>query len=267
MGKIGWGLSLGLLTKQWADNLPAQLAGAGVATVEIPYGWLLEGRTLTQIREALAQHGIRVATVHAPFGAQIDFSSDPQAVAAGIAVTTASLEMAAELGASQTIVHSSYEPIAAGERPSRIAQARRSLAQLAEVCERSRVRLAVELLPRSCLGNTASELLTMTADLPAAWVGICIDTNHLMDRAATLPDEVRLASQRLTALHLSDYDGIDEKHYLPGQGVVPWSPFFAALREINYQGPYTYEAHLPGESVQEKLAALQQNYAWLSTQY
>lgn len=263
---VRWGLSVGLLAQQWTDDLPAQLAAAGVATVEIPYGWLPEARTPAEIERALAQHGVQIATVHAPFGAEIDFSSHPEAVTAGIAVTTASLELAAALGASQVIVHTSYEPIAASERAARLARARKSLEELALVCERTGVRLAVEVLPRTCLGNTTAELLTLLNGLPTAQFGICIDTNHLMDRAASLPDEVRLAGQRLTALHLSDYDGVDEKHWLPGQGVVAWQPFFTALAEVGYQGPYTYEAKLPSATFEERLAALQRNYAWLAAE-
>ncbi len=261
-----WGLSLGLLTQQWTDELPAQLAAAGVATVEIPYDWLPGDRSPAQVSQALAQAGVQVATVHAPFGQAIDFSSDPDAVAAGVAVTRASLEQAAALGARQVIVHGSYEPIAPQDRAARLARARQSLEELAHVCADTGVRLAVELLPRTCLGRTTAELLTLLDGLPPEWVGICIDTNHLMDRAAALPDEVRLAGQRLTALHLSDYDGVDEKHWLPGDGVVAWRPFFAALAEVGYRGPYTYEARLPGETLAERLDTLQRNFAWLSAE-
>lgn len=209
---------------------------------------------------------MQIATVHAPFGKEIDFSSDPQAVEAGISITRASLEQAAALGAPQVVVHSSYEPIAPSERAARLARARQSLEELALDCARTGVRLAVELLPRTCLGHTTAELLALLDGLPPQQFGLCIDTNHLMDRAAALPDEVRRAGRRLTALHLSDYDGVDEKHWLPGEDVVAWRPFFAALAEVGYEGPYTYEARLPGDTLDGRLDALQRNFAWLSAQ-
>ena len=41
--------------------------------------------------------------------------------------------------------------------------------------------------------------------------------------------------------HLSDYDGVDERHWLPGQGVVPWKQVFLGLQKAGYRGPYLFE--------------------------
>jgi sugar phosphate isomerase/epimerase len=47
------------------------------------------------------------------------------------------------------------------------------------------VKIAVELLPRSCIGNTASELLSIVNKVDSPFVGICLDVNHLMDKYET----------------------------------------------------------------------------------
>jgi hypothetical protein len=41
-----------------------------------------------------------------------------------------------------------------------------------------------------------------------------------MDRYRDLAHTVRQLGDSLSTLHLSDYDGIDEKHELPGKGVL-----------------------------------------------
>lgn len=44
-------------------------------------------------------------------------------------------------------------------------------------------------------------------------------------------------------LHVSDYDGIDEKHWLPGQGIVNWPEVIQALIETGYDGPFMMEVN------------------------
>ncbi len=41
--------------------------------------------------------------------------------------------------------------------------------------------------------------------------------------------------------HVSDYDYIDERHWLPGEGDIPWYDLYNALLEIGYTGAWMYE--------------------------
>jgi sugar phosphate isomerase/epimerase len=85
-----------------------------------------------------------------------------------------------------------------------------------------------------------------------------------MDRPQELAQTVRALGDTLIATHMSDYDGVDEQHRMPGSGVLDWASFLQALREIDYQGPFNYECGIPGDTVAERIAALQENYCWLS---
>ena len=125
-------------------------------------------------------------------------------------------------------------------------------------------RIAVEILPRTCLGNTVDELTALMSELDAAVFGVCMDTNHLMNRYQTLPDEIRRLGHKLLTLHLSDYDGVDEKHELPGRGVLDWKAFMAALRAIDYRGPFNYEAKPDGATPAERFRSYENNFEWLS---
>ena len=115
----------------------------------------------------------------------------------------------------------------------------------------------------TCLGNSLEELHDLLDGLDPDVAGICLDTNHGMDRPQDLPGIVRRLGTRLTTLHLSDYDGIDEKHELPGKGVLDWKAFLAALDEIDYQGPFNYECSVEGDTLEEKIRALEENFDWL----
>jgi|GEM_PF-2835545 len=121
--------------------------------------------------------------------------------------------------------------------------------------------VAIELLPRSCLGRSADELLGLLEGVDAASVGVCLDTNHLVGAYATLPDVVRALGPRLIALHCSDYAGVDEKHWPPGRGVIDWAAFLAALREVGFRGPLHYAAALEGSTPGERIAFVAGNYA------
>lgn len=242
-----------------------ELAGSTVKSVEILESTFKnDGKDVGEARRAFAEADIEVRTVHARWGDEIDFSSlDESARLAGIENIRVALDLAQQLGAQIVVVHPSYEPISDDVRAGRIKQARRSIATLAEIVSQVGCQVAVELLPRTCLGNSAEELLELVEGVDPNSVGVCLDVNHLMNRFAALPEIVHTLAPRLIALHCSDYDGVDEKHWPPLRGVIDWAAFFSALRAINFSGPIHYETFLDGKTPTERLAFLQSNFAQL----
>jgi len=226
------------------DTLP-QLAASGLAAVELTYiadfikpGWV------KRVRKTLADSNILINSVHAPFGDDVDISRcDDGGQAYAIAAIAKSIEMAKQLGAGILVVHASAEPIDKAEREQRLAQSSKGLAALVKMVEPLGIRLAVELLPRTCLGNTAEELIQFVEQHPPEQVGICLDTNHLAD-TSKLPEYVELLQHRLITTHISDYDGLDEKHWIPFTGVIDWGAFADALYRISYRGAFIYEVTL-----------------------
>ena len=122
------------------------------------------------------------------------------------------------------------------------------------------MRLALEFLPRTCLGNTANELQTLLADVPPEYAGFCLDANHPAD-PNQLTAIVKQLDERIITLHISDYDGIDEKHWMPFRGVINWGTFANALRDIGYSGAFIYETDPEaGDTTEEKLEIIQSNF-------
>ena len=72
--------------------------------------------------------------------------------------------------------------------------------------------------------------------------GIVFDTNHSLAE-----DNVKflsaLADSKIPiySLHISDYDFVDERHRLPGDGINDWSGIFLELERAGYEGPLMYE--------------------------
>jgi len=219
---------------------------------------------LSKALKTLSQAGVKARTVHAKFGGELDLSSpDPDVRESGITAANQAIDLAVKMKAEIVIIHPSAEPISDNEREKRRNFSRASLAAITMHASQARCRVAVELLPRTCLGSSAARLLGLLQDLDPKTVGICLDTNHLMGKFDLLPQMVRDLGRRLLALHCSDYDGIDEKHWPPFRGVINWKAFLLALKDINFSGPIHYQAVLDGETPTEKLAFLEENFAEL----
>jgi sugar phosphate isomerase/epimerase len=219
-------------------------------------------RTEARLRRSRA----RLHSVHLPYGRTLDLSQPDDAGRAGaLAATERNLRLAAALGAPLVVVHPSAEPVPDEERAARLDHARRSLASLAGVAAGHGVRVAVECLPRTCLGNTAAELRSLVDGLDTPTVGVCLDVNHLNLREPDLGAAVAVLAPRLLTLHCSDNDGVDERHWLPGHegGVVDWAAFLGALRDNGYRGPFLYEVRAPDPAPPESLRIVEDNYRWL----
>ncbi|NLE54404.1 MAG: sugar phosphate isomerase/epimerase [Lentisphaerae bacterium] len=259
------GVSLHSLAKPVNDDMLAALSDSGIRTAEIYTTPLLKGvdRGHERLAAAMLQAGIRPMTIHADFGAGID-PSNPATTAAALASLRQALADARFFKAPMVVIHASSEPISAADRPARLECSLQTLAELSAEFRQAGVKMAIELLPRSCIGNCLVELERFVERLGNDVCGVCLDVNHGMDQYAHLHQWVKALGKNLITLHLSDYDGIDEKHWLPGKGVIDWPAFMAALRGIGYRGPFNFEVSVPGESPRARIAALASAMHWLS---
>lgn len=147
------------------------------------------------------------------------------------------LEKAAYLGCKIAVIHPSREPYEESERPARIAASQRVLAVLADFAAKMNIQIAVENLPRTCIGRDSSELLELLkAD---DRLRVCFDVNHLLSESHE--SFIRACGDKIVTLHISDYDFLDERHWLPGEGNIDWQKLVRLLEEVGYQGPWLYE--------------------------
>lgn len=257
--KAGISLHIG----EWLDtdeNLQA-LIRSKMRHVEISYAPHADTPAwTTALRETLETSPVNINSVHAPASQEVDISRlDEGGAEFAIAEIEKAISMAERLGAGIVVLHGSAEPIEPWERAQRIARSQQILSLLGERAQTARVRLALELLPRTCLGNTADELQELFVEIPVEQINFCLDTNHLANTHDLIPTVKQLGA-RIITLHISDYDGIDEKHWLPFEGVVDWGGFADALRGIEYSGAFIYETTPQADTVAEKLEIIDANF-------
>lgn len=195
---------------------------------------------MRQMKEHLDSAGMRVWSVHLPFSRQLDISvSDDSLRAKNVTVLSKMIRWSCELYAPQRLVlHPSSEPITDEERKQRIENAVASIRTLKAVADKCGVELCVENLPRTCLGNTPEELVRIVDAVPG--VGICFDTNHYTQ--GTVAHFIETTGRRIRTVHISDYDFVNECHWLPYEGQIDWGAFRRDLHtKAGYDGVLMYE--------------------------
>ena len=212
----------------------------GILAMEMSRG-SVEGCDKTDLslyRTLADEYGIELWSFHLPFMPfkEIDISN-PALAERSVAYLKGVMEKVSAIGVKIFVIHPSGEPISDTERPERMEIAKKSLAELAAFADTLGATIAVENLPRTCLGNTTADMKELVTAHPS--LRICFDTNHLLTESAeyfidTLGDKI------ITA-HISDYDFVNERHWLPGEGKIDWSLLVNKLKSVGYAGPWLYE--------------------------
>lgn len=70
----------------------------------------------------------------------------------------------------------------------------------------------------------------------------CLDLGHAAIAKVEPQEAIRqIGTNRLQALHVHDNDYLLDKHQLPYLGNINWDEVCTALKDINYQGDFTFE--------------------------
>ena len=220
-----------------------ELARVGITDYELSLSYRDCERVNAAGVAALARaSGITVSSYHLPFAEPeiLDLSSEStETRRRTVALFCKLIKCGAEAGIRRFIAHPSGEPVTTDEalRAHRIAIARDTLASLAEVAALHGAEIAVENLPRTCLGSTVSEMETLISGNEK--LSVCFDTNHLLtDREELLIERL---GRKIRALHISDYDRINERHWLAGEGDINWHGLYRRLISSGFDGVWLYE--------------------------
>lgn len=168
-------------------------------------------------------------------------SADPAVSARGEELLAAAVDVTSAIGASFLggVLHSAMgkylsPPTQAGRR-----NCVEALKRLAARAERADVTLGIEAVNRyeSNLVNAAEQALELADEIGAGNVVVHLDTYHMNIEEPNLADPIRLCGSRLGYVHI----GESHRGYL-GTGTVDFAQLFAALAEIGYDGPLTFES-------------------------
>ncbi len=245
-------VGLSSCSKELNEKLFAAYKEAGITHMELSAdAEILEELDFDKVKALADKHGIVLWSMHIPFSPFFFLDpSDPEKQETTLAYFRWCIKKGAGIGIRNFVVHPSAEPIEEHDRPRRMETAKQSLAQLSEFAKQYNAVIAVENLPRTCLGRDSRDMLELLSAHPD--LRCCYDTNHLLSENA--PDFIRAVGDKIITTHVSDYDFLNERHWLPGEGKVDWQKIIAALRDVAYKGPWLYELgfNAPASIVRER---------------
>ena len=267
---ISYALSSSSLGNTMTEAVANAIRQGRLRNFEVSFGTWLDGDeneiALSQklFKQLINEGALRSASVHLPFYGKdiwdpsyLDEDVRKQVVARFIR----RIQDNADLMAPMVTLHASNEP-PLEEHPRRIGQVCKSIEELLPFAEKMGFVINVEFLPRTCVGNCAEELQQIVSNFDANQVGICLDVNHIMNRYLQLPDMIDLLAPRIRSFHISDYDGIDETHWMPGQGIHNWPELMRHIRAIDHDVllilETTYQLTRPSRQI-DPIFALRQN--------
>lgn len=210
----------------------------GIDSIEITHGMIWEP-DLKAIKKNADEAGIKIWSFHTPYGPFEEnnlATFDKDLLEKTIELQTNYLNLMANADIKIMVIHPSGEPYADKDRAELLKISSDSLSRLADVAEKNGITLAVEDIPRTCIGHSIDEMKYLTSD---ERLRICFDTNHMLSDDNV--EFVKALGSKIITLHVSDYDFVDEKHWLPYEGKNDWVGIVTALEDAGYVGPWMYE--------------------------
>ena len=141
-------------------------------------------------------------------------------------------------GIGKVVVHVSRSK---GEQPGRPGRA--GLGAVREIVEhggRRRVRVAIENTQR------ADSVDYLLGEIDSEWLGLCYDTSHDFLYSKEPGALLRRWGARVLVTHLGDNDGMEDRHWLPGEGVIDWVVVKKGLGTGRYEGVLNLEVFPKG---------------------
>ncbi len=191
---------------------------------------------LAAAKAALDGHNGRLG-IHGPFeGLDID-NKDPELRPLIAARYVRAVEVAAELGARQMVVHSPFTSWYEnnlhnwpGYAANKFARAHEVMTPVVKAAETEGVTLVFENI-QDVRPETRREMVDSFGSIAVA---LSIDTGHAqlarrMSGAPPVDYFVADAGAQLSHVHLQDVDGHADRHWAPGEGEIEWAGVFRAL--------------------------------------
>ncbi len=242
MNAKNWQLGLSCCCMGRADrDVFEAYAKAGVTLMEVSLNENVY--PVTDFKEVAASSkasGVDIWSLHLPFYPfkTINIAAPDKAVREStVLLHKEGIDNAAMMGAKVVVIHPSGEPNPDTERTERMQYAGECLAILADYAAQYDITVAVEDLPRTCLGNCIADIKQLISAHPK--LRVCFDTNHLLLEKNS--EFVKALGDKIVTLHVSDYDYLNERHWLPYEGKVNWVELVTLLEEAGYAGPFMYE--------------------------
>jgi sugar phosphate isomerase/epimerase len=227
----------------------SEIKETGINNVELSSPSHIDLESIKKIKNS----NLNIFSAHSDF-IDVDISSpDAYSREKSIMLTNTRIRMLSEIGTKIIVVHPGdwYENQV--EKEERVNNSINSLVQIASFAAGLNIKVAVENLPPGFVAddiNTMKRILEETrkaANLNGS-LGICLDTGHA-NLTNNLTDYLKHFSRDIITMHIHDNFGNnnndprnagDDKHLLPGTGMINWNKFFDNLDD-SYNGGFIFE--------------------------
>jgi len=213
-----------------------------------------QGPDIEVFKQTLKEMDLFPRSIHAPYTTVNLESSDKNVRDRSIAKVQSAMRFLAELDGKVIVVHPTgsvdekskpYDSSSYGESVKYIGE---SVYKLSETAVECGIQIALENLPSKPEWGwivrpleSMQQLRSFLHAFDDKHVGICMDIGHTRLSALDVGEQVRIAGDRLFALHIQDGDGPIDCHRPPGQGVIDFNSFGQALSDIKFDGAWTME--------------------------
>mgnify|MGYP000951471568 CR=1 FL=1 len=202
-----------------------------------------------EIPQMVRDEGLILENIHVPFNNSDDMWSDSKTSRdAFVARHLEWMEDCAKFDIPLMVMH-----VTDGDRPPAPNKyGVECMMRLVKEAEELKVKIAVENTIR---GDSVEFLLS---EIESPYLGLCYDSSH-----SGLKNQNYLLEafkERLFATHISDNDGLYDRHWLPGNGIIDWNKIGEFFPK-NYRGYLTLETRpTDGEAKQGPESFLEKAY-------
>ncbi len=250
IGRLGEDQALDILAAAGYDHLDYSMF---MISRDPSCVWHQEGwrEHAAELRKKCEDRGMSFRQGHAPFQYNLN--------AAGVYEnkfmpdTLKSIEIAGILGIKDLVVHPVHNGIYAGREEELFEKNMEFYGSLIPAAKEAGINISVENMwqgdpirkyPTDDTCASPEEMIRYVDTLNSIEpiFNVCFDIGHAPLVRRDIADYIRKMGPRLAALHIHDNDWIGDRHTVPGLGQIDFNAFIKALKDVDYQGDFTFEA-------------------------
>lgn len=246
------GLSTGIAYRHPVEDVLPLIRSHGFQAVEVstapPHLDIGDLARLRALRRQVDDLGLRVHSLHAPFGHDVNLTSpDERQRQQALHRLTLGADALAILGGGLYVIHPGGEDQRwVWDRENRLALSVDGLGRVWMACRDRGLTLVVETPLPHLLGGQPADFAWILERLPHEGTAVCIDTSHCA-LAGTLLDSIAAYPGRLAHVQASDNRGHTDDHLPPGQGILDWPAIQTALEGVAFDGVFMLEVTGEGD--------------------
>ena len=205
-------------------------------------------KMFTNFKNIASENGLIFNQAHAPYPSSVNDEKRTEEIFNEIVV---SIKNASYLGAKCIVVHPIQHLKYDDEGvPEKLFEMNMDFYnRLKPYAKEYNIKIAVEnmwqnigkkIVHSTC--STPNEFIKYIDTLNDESFVACLDIGHAELVTENVENFInKLGKNRLKALHVHDVDGLNDSHTIPYYGIIRWDKVTKALKQIGYEGDFTYE--------------------------